>query len=225
MRTLQQLTLIAALGLCVLSGCGRNAPDESSAAPEQPQVDPRFASAEALVQHYNSLSTVAPVKFAMLFELFYPETDGQRRYIEATRKMGPIAELDYLMFEKFGSGWDKAAKKPMLAPDQPAKITKVEDQRAEASLIDSDGKKKSLMLVKIGDRWWVSGYTIEHDPSTNMNARLKEIDQLGRLVDAMAAAEPAVADQIRAGVIKSADAARAALMKSAMANAAPATAH
>jgi hypothetical protein len=210
------------LALCTFaSGCQNTAADEAEAATQQPEVDPRFASAESLLTHYNSITTRDPVDSNSAFELFYAENDLQRRYIDATRKMTPVAELDYLMFQTFGEGWLTTRKKPMLAPDQPAKMTKVDAQRAEARFVDSEGKSKNLMLVKVGDRWWVSGYSIEHDRDKEVQESLKQIDQLDRISTELGAAAPKIAAQIRDGTIKSAKDARQALAQAVIQAMAP----
>src|SRR5690349_11787942 len=151
---------VLVFAVVAISACAKS--NEPIAAPVQP--DPRFASAEALLEYYNSLTTREPVDMIAVYNACYAENDVQRQYIDASRQLQPFAELDRLMFQKFGECFNPKSKSHMLAPDKPAKMIKLEGQRAEAELINSDGETQTLRLVQIGDRWWVSGYTFEYLP-------------------------------------------------------------
>jgi hypothetical protein len=196
--------VLIALGLC-FSGCSEK--PEAPAAPAA--VDPRFATAAALLAHYNSITTREPVDIVAAYDLCYAENDFQRRYIDASRRMLPFCELDRLMFEKFGECFDPKRKAHLLAPDQPASMTRDAEQRAEAKFIDSEGDPETLHLVRVGDRWWVCGFTFEYEPQ--MEEYKQNMDGLERLTDALVAAAPTVIEGIKSGQITSAKKARDSL--------------
>jgi hypothetical protein len=211
---LRATCLLAAL---VLYGCGNDAAE--APVTESASVDPRFASAEALLDYYNSISTREPVDARAALELFYPENDLQRRYLGIAQNLRSVAELDRLMFERFGECMDPKKRKHSLSPDQPATMTKREDSRAQAQCIDSKGKKTTLHLVQIGDRWWVSGYTFEYE--TEWKESIADLDRFEQFVRSMAAASQNVATSITDGSLKSAQEARKALGQAIIATTPP----
>jgi hypothetical protein len=146
-------------------GCGQGEGDEADVATTITEVDPKYATAESLIETFNSFTTRKPADAARALDLFYPENETQRQYLSIARSMVPMAEWDWLMFERFGEGANPSAKRPLLSPDLPAAITKREEQRAQARYKDQDGEEQTLYLVQINSRWWISGFTLEYDKS------------------------------------------------------------
>lgn len=192
---------------CVLSlgGCGNSTAEEPEA-PLPPVADTRFATLESTLQYYNTVATNDPINFDEMLRLIYPESDLHKRLIEINKQLKPLYELDRLMFQVYGEGWEPGRKKPMSAPDQPAQLVKSEAQRGEATCIDSRGKKETIQFVKIGDRWWVSGYTLEYEPEVRQY--LDKIDVMERVAPAIAAAASNVRMYVQSRQIRSAADAR-----------------
>ena len=69
------------------------------------------------------------------------------------------------MYRQFGEGFLKS-KRTKIRPATPAKLTKIEDLRAEGWFKDSRGRERPLHLVAVDGRWWVSGYTLEYETDT-----------------------------------------------------------
>jgi hypothetical protein len=171
MSSASAIFVSAALLITAIPGCSK---DESASAQElQPAVDPRFATAEALLAYFNSLNTQLPPDALELAAICYAENEFQSKYVETIRRGGAsdYYQLDKAMYERFGEPLlDYAAfKRRWPKRCTPAVIERTYDRRVEGSFKDEDGEKRPLHLVQIGERWWVSGYTFEY--------RIKEADR------------------------------------------------
>lgn len=144
----------------LLTACGGEAEPEVIA----PPVDPRFASAEALVDYCNSLTAREPIDFAALYDTFYGETELQRRFITASRAFLPMLDLMRQVETRFGESLGQStAELDEMTSQGPARIVEHTGQRALAAY--DDPTASTMYLVLVGDRWWVSGYTFEYDPA------------------------------------------------------------
>jgi hypothetical protein len=160
----------AALMPAVLTGCGGGDDAESTEvqAVLAPPVDPRFASAEALLDYYNELAMREPaIDPEPLFDLLYAENDLQKRLIQVAESISLYMRLEQAVWDRFGDTIEPSAPHPPLTPNpQPAQFTSRDSDRATAAEIDAAGKERTLYFVRVGDRWWLSGYTLEYDPGT-----------------------------------------------------------
>jgi hypothetical protein len=213
----QRTTRLSAMVCCALLlpaliGCGSKAEPDNEA---QPTVDPRFASADALIEYYNSLSTRDPQDIEALTGLMYAENAEQNTSITLVRRaIVPISLLDFEMYQKFGEGLVARSNNYMLSPDKPAVITSREDRRAMARTENSDGKEIKLYLVQMNDRWWISGYTLQHRLGWVDTSDQSEM--LNDTVDVMGEVTQDIRSQLRAGTLTSAAATRLALRKAVL---------
>jgi hypothetical protein len=189
-----------------LPGCGGETPPPS----EVLAVDPRYESAESLIEYYNSLTTCDPIRARDVINLFHGENTLQERYIGIARSLVSVAELDYLIFSRFNELLDPNDETGhhMLSPDMPAAITEREDARAQAVFHDTDGDEHILYLVRIGDRWHVSGYTLEYDE--DWTGMISDIDKFEDSMQKTGVAAHGVCGQVEAGTLQSAADARKA---------------
>jgi hypothetical protein len=175
-------------------------------------ADPRFATAEALVEHFNALNTKQPSDLPGILSLYHLESDFQRKKWELLNRTVASHEhdVDVAMYEKFGQPliWSKNSKRVACTP---AVLTNVAELRAEGVYNDWLGVERPLHLIKIGDHWWVSGYTLEYATDTDkrefneefMDAALEWENSMDFL--------PALAARIRSGEFTTAEEARQAL--------------
>jgi hypothetical protein len=149
----------------LLCGCDRGQAPIASAAPDAPAVDPRYSSADALLDQYNRLITTGErVDAGAVLDLIHCENDLQRRIMKLARSMMPMIQLDQAMWERFSAGLDPKSKRPPLAPmPGPARMTQREEQRAQALEPQPDGSDEIVYLIKSDGRWWVSGYSLEYN--------------------------------------------------------------
>lgn len=192
--------------MLTLSACGGSETEQTAVQP--PPVDPRFASADALLETFNHIITQPRVDPIAWHSLIYAENDLQRRLLACMREGVPFDNLEQTVYEKFGEHFTPGRKSPPLAPDKPSRIIEYNDQRVTAEGINTDGKTYKTYFVQIGDRWWVSGYTMEYDPRAKET--IDDLDLFERLVALIAAAAPVVLDDIESGEITSVEQARAA---------------
>lgn len=177
---------VAAVFVSALLGCGGNS-DNTTA--EQPQVDHRFVSAEALLAYFNSLDDTKPTEIRALAELYYAENDVQEQHIRMYRHIATIQETQEALHQYFGEeeldryferlfgGPLPDAPQPNDRLKHPARVTEHSDGRAVATYVDSLGLQHKLHLVNIGERWWISGYTMQYESlvEEQMLDRLDEI--------------------------------------------------
>ena len=201
--------LLTAIGITIivlLSACSSQDPEPVVVQP--PPVDPRFASADGLLETFNQIITQPRVDPYAVMDLFYAENDLQRRLLALMRDGISFQNLEQTVFEKFGEHLSPDRKSPPFAPDKPSRIIESDGQRVTAEGIDADGKKYKTYFVQIGERWWVSGYTMEYDPEVKQG--LDNLEALERTVALVAAASPQVLKNIEDGAIRSIGEARLA---------------
>ena len=186
------LAIVVALAA---AGCGGEA---EPAVPAAPAVDPRFASADALLAYYNVLTVDRPILDPdSLVELFYAENQTQERLVRIVRSSIPLMHFGQALWERFGETLD-GKKTATLAPNpRPAYFTENGGERALALEFNADGSEKQLYLVRVGERWWVSGYTIEYDPEVQRVAG--DIDRFQQTIEHMSAVAAPMTKRVRAG--------------------------
>ena len=208
-KRIPYLALMAIL-VGIAAGCGGKS-DDSGANPAASAVDPHFATAEALVEYFNSLTTREPVDDATVLSLFYAENDLQQRLIELNRISLPLLAVGAAMHERFQAPVDPTDPKAFISlPNEPAKIVDRSDQRAAAEYKNWDKSIEKLQLVKIGNRWWFSGYTYEHHPAYKA-AKPEQLTLVEMGTRAMAAVAPSIAARVRTGELRTAEDTRKAL--------------
>lgn len=157
--------LLAGSLFLLMPGCGASKP-EQAAAPEPLPVDPRYASADALVAYINSFNVNPPRDGQTLVDLFYAETEEQKRMVGLIGRMAPLIELGAAMQDRFGDIGDQSMRALLIEPGMEVHITQRLDRRAIAEGREADGSRNQFHLVQYDRRWWISGYTFEYDRET-----------------------------------------------------------
>ncbi len=199
---------MVAVAVGALPGCAENG---EAPAIEPPAVDPRYATADAFVEYYNELTfNRQAVDAERVLDLLYGETAQQQRLIDVIRNYTSVLQLGQAMWDRFAEGWDAKVKVAPLAPNlKTTVITEHSGQRAMAKETNSDGSESDLYLVRIGDRWWISGYTLEYDP--HLEGLREELKGFEILWQNMAAVAPAITERLRNGEFNAAAEVRAAI--------------
>ena len=157
----------------ILNACGDDEDEDASAAQES--VDPRFATAQALLDHFNTLNTRLPPDIANLIPLYHIETDFQRKRLQLLQQsLGPVYDFEVAMYARFGEAFVPANRSKTRACT-PAVMRVFGEQRAEGEYKDRWGKIRPLHLIKVGDRWWVSGYTLEYEIDTDRRELVEDV--------------------------------------------------
>ncbi len=183
------------LNVSVISGCEEQ---PANSAVSTSQVDPWHASPEALVEYFNSLVTTDPINYRGYVAAIYAENDLQRRLVSLYSALPPVLDLSTAVRDRFNDtivpDSDNFSSEPIATP---AHITERTEGRVQATYTEFDGKKATLYLVRIGEQWWISGYTMEYDP-----LRPKSDESLAfweTVVDFYAAVAPNLTRRVRAG--------------------------
>lgn len=160
-RSLRRSVGLAAVVAICLAGCGTS---ESPTVAKKPAVDPRYASADAILEHINSLNSQTPDYFPAYVAIIYAENDFQARFLKLMRASVPSYQLLIAAQKRFDEP---------LYPEPPdiygfkssgvARIVERSERRAKATY--AAGTSSDLYLVEIGGRWWLSAYTLEYDPN------------------------------------------------------------
>jgi hypothetical protein len=100
--------LIAALLTLTTMLCACGGSEEQDSAPAETTVDPRFATAEALMEHFNTLNTRLPPDLPNLIPLYHIETDFQRKKLQVLqRSLGAPHDFEVAMFARFARGFSR----------------------------------------------------------------------------------------------------------------------
>ncbi len=205
--------------VATLSGCGGDSTDSARAASES-AIDPRFASADALIAYYNKLTYEAElIDLRAVLELYYPENDLQSQMVRILKLLIPVHDLGAAMWEQFDEGMNPDTRISPVAPHREATVlTERNGERVLAREVDAEGETNTLHLVQIGDRWWLSGYTLEYgDDFTRSVAedRMNLVEQTFRDLGPIASS---FAPRVRRGEFSSAKQARDAFFAARIAH-------
>jgi len=165
----------------LLNACGSSESEE--AATQTPTVDPRFATAESLIEYYSSIDKTSTEYLSRSIELYYAETPLQEKIYRYFKSAVIHADLHNELKDYFGEaferyGWEEVLGGPMpteikeTPPTKrwpPATITEHNGDRAKAVQKSPYSGSEKMRLVKVGTRWWFSGYTWEYDEMKNMS--------------------------------------------------------
>lgn len=201
MRTalLGVLLLVASSVACfLLSGCGDSSGSQAAAPVE---VNP-FPTAESLVEHINRISvdvaTIDPMAFLSLIQA---ENAVQERLVRLANYFALSRHFEQTLWEKFGQG--VSSQRPPLEPDKHRAVMTTNDgSRANATQLQNDGRTATLYLVRLGERWWISGFTLEY--SDEAKTFMEGMDEFERAATALADVLPGVTARVLAGEFASA---------------------
>ena len=165
--------------LCALlvAGCGAETKDDKQ--PQQ-QVDPRFATAEALIEQFNEINKRQPPDLEAELALYYAENDFQRDILDAIRLTHYQVQLNTAAQNQFGEPFN---------PDvnlfgETASIKERNGRRAVAEAIGNN-QKRDLHLVRMDGRWWISGYTYEYTDEFEDRKMLDLMKRLAKVYEAI----------------------------------------
>lgn len=211
--------LAAALGLVSMAiavGCsGEDEAAQDSIVVQQPSVDPRFATAQGLVDQFNALTTREPIDIPAVNALYYAENPRQQALCTLNDIMVPLVPLNNAMQERFKQPIDPSTPTAFVAKaNGPAKITQEQGERVTATYKEWDGRTETLQLVKYNQRWWISGYTMEHHPNVK-NVTDDDLRFMTIVFRGMAAVAPSLIQRIKSGEFRTVDDARRAIISQA----------
>jgi hypothetical protein len=159
----KRITCIFSICLAMIGLCGCSGGDDSATAAEQDasSVDPTRANARALFDHIQSICNLEHPDAEAYYALVHTETPKQKIWIAfVSNVLLPRTRFAKACYEKFG-------EYPLIGQamvwEIAGSIWKKEDaDRAEIECTNDHGVKSPLHLVRIGDQWWISGYTFEY---------------------------------------------------------------
>ena len=206
-RTLFIIAIVLSLNACVSS-------EPEDAVSQTPTIDPRFATAESLIEYYNTIDRTSTEYLSQKIDLYYVETPLQdkiyRYFHDAVIRAEFLNELkDYFGESLERYNWEEVLGEPMPTnikerppPTKwpPATITEHSGDRAIAVQKDPYQGTAKMRLVKVGTRWWISGYTWEYE-------ELKDVSEetLDEVLDHNAkqfSAQQRLQPRLRAGTFK-----------------------
>jgi len=202
-RNLFLITIILSL-----NACGSSESEETAI--QTPTVDPRFSTAESLIEYFNSLPSLGNDAGPAFVELLYAETPFQEHFLNTLRVGNDLHRAEVAMHEKFGTTLKEDGEGNLFQHSIQARGEDVSVEGLRATAVMTDGENRArdpLHLVKIGNRWWISCYTFEYTMSDSDKADEMELAAINQ---ATAAAGRDVEPRIRAGEFATAEEARTA---------------
>jgi hypothetical protein len=205
-------TITSVVLFVALPSCESSKPETDAA---QPQVDPRYASAEAIVTEYNRLMGQNPPNILGVADITFCETPLQKRLVAVVRDSAQIMDFNRALQDRFPDAVPSGKMDLNFGAQPPATIVDRMDRRVRAVVKYPNGHLDHVDFVEIGDRWWLSGYTMEYQPTVE---RMKaSLDDWEAFIPAMAAQAPSVTASVRAGRYATPEQARRALVLAAIA--------
>ena len=178
------------------SGCSRanNSPANANVSTRSPMDPINLANERRIAGSSSRTNTTSP---SFMGGKLYGKQRNHKastgsRYVTLWYAHGFTAGLNQLrrylpadQRKKWHPG-DQGSVFPATLPDapqpndrlkHPARLTEHSDGRAVATYVDSLGLQHKLHLVNIGERWWISGYTMQYESlvEEQMLDRLDEI--------------------------------------------------
>ncbi len=161
-RALERMIAVLAIAIItcapLLPGCSSGEVEAEPVA-EAPAVDPRFASPEALIKHFNELNASSALRLDAEIVLYYAENQLQREMIRVMKADSAWVDYSRALNTRFGHEYDFESR----FFSETATVQEVNGQRAVALAVGSE-RSRELHLIEYENRWWISGYTLEYDP-------------------------------------------------------------
>ena len=112
-------------------------------------VDPRFASADALLEYYNQVLTQQPkLDSREVLSLMFAETPLQERLLALYRDSLPLLELDDACWEQYGAGLNPGTDESPFEPARHrATMTESDNDRAKARRRRNDGSRADVYCI------------------------------------------------------------------------------
>jgi hypothetical protein len=193
--------------LPLLTACGAEPPERNESS--------RFATPKAAVDYFNEVTTSDPVDYRAFLERCHAETPLQEEWRHLLHLSLPVFELATAVRQRFGEEILPTTDAFSTKPNARATISLVEDSRAEASYMESDGAPATLYLFKVDGEWWISGYTLEYSPRTGREESSTSLRELRPIVSVYAKVAPDLRRRLEAGQFSSISEFRAALQEAA----------
>lgn len=147
----------------LLAGCGNSSSGQAHNAGA-----PTFATAEEVLTYYNDITYhVDVIDMRNLVQIMYCESAFQEQLVRIYEKSIPYVELDQRCWELYGTGLTPTPYAPLAGRISPAVFVENGPDRALARGETPDGETEDLYFVRIGERWWLSGYTLEKEPTAD----------------------------------------------------------
>jgi hypothetical protein len=189
-----RLLSLAIAGLLV-AGCGGSSSESGGTANQ-------FATLDDIVAFYNeNTANGTAVLPRPLVDRIHAETPIQERLVGVLRGMLPTFDLVVAVRERFGAELMESGG-PSTETNSPVTLTSVEDARAEGTTIDAEGNEDTVHFVRIGDEWWISGYTLEYSMLAGMPEGMSPdemVDTAGSMMGSMGEAAAGVKRRLDAG--------------------------
>jgi len=195
-----------------LNACDSSEPED--AVSQTPTIDPRFATAESLIEYYNTIDRTSTEYLSQTIDLYYVETPLQDKIYRYFHDAVIRAEFLNELKDHFGESldrynWEEVLGEPMPTNIEerppptkwpPATITEHSGDRAIVVQKDPYQGAAKMRLAKVGTRWWISGYTWEYE-------QLKDVSEetLDEVLDHNAkqlSAQQQLRPRLRAGTFK-----------------------
>lgn len=150
------LVLTGGLAAGLVAGCGGSSSDDGGAAAGQ------FDTLDGMVAFYDTNTASGPsVMPRALVNRIHAETPIQEDLVGMLRDMLPTDDLVVAVRERFGAELFEDGDFS-TETNSPLTLTTVEEARAEGTTTDPAGEEQTVHFVRIGDEWWISGYTLEY---------------------------------------------------------------
>jgi len=174
-----------------LVGCGGGSSEDTVAA------DATFTSLDDIVAFYDERTAEGQTNAAAeLMARVHAETPVQEDIVAAVREMQPMNELDQAVRERFDAPLTQGGEQGFGTASSPLQITESGDDRAQATTTGPDGTDATIHFVRVGEEWWISGYTFEYPMQEDLPPGA-EVSDMVEMMQGMAGTMSSVATDLQ----------------------------
>jgi hypothetical protein len=158
---------------------------------------------EELIDRYNALTyDRETVDIESKLELYYAENEVQEQLIRIQHASIPYYEFRHAVYKAYGEHSGSGDALPLIFPNlSKAEVVECGEDRALARVSAANGKASDIHIVRIGETWMISGYTLEYDMGGVDASELGNLEHVARLASSVS---QEIVRMIRNGEVSSA---------------------
>lgn len=164
-------------------------------------------TAQSLLSAFQAMYTSTPPDMEGIIGLIHAENDAQESWIQYLQGRVLLARLDRESLARFGETVRGSQTLVMVWPVDSMEIEKESDDRVDVRCTEDGARPVTLYLVRVDDRWWISGYSFEHHRAHQD----VDIGKLAQAVESTRSEVERVINRLRAGEFANLEELRAAI--------------
>jgi len=195
------ITTLLLVGLC---GCGGD--EQGSSEAPAAAAPGKYATPEAVLAEVERLLSRKPPDTRGFYDLVYAENELPKRIMRSNAMFVAGQIKSEALYEQFGK-WTWIEDPFPVWPIDEMRIIEKSDARATAECVgyprsepfERPVAREVMHLVRIDDRWWVSGYSWEYVEESKWDAALRTLERQEASIERYRQKAERFAELVRSG--------------------------